>query len=142
MEEFEILDLEELSKEKGFKKAAQYLKAKLSKGFKVSVMIKKLYHISLPPLQQRKNEFFSKNHQPIEIVYHYHLHHRILRVRNPMIMGNGWHPQLPAIPVCPNNLYLQPKMKLHNNKWKISKVSRVKSKSVCTILKTTLLSNS
>lgn len=69
MEEFEILDLEELSKEKGFNKASLYLQNKLQKGYKVSVMVKKVYHISLPPLSSKKNDFFSKSHQPIEIVF-------------------------------------------------------------------------
>lgn len=71
MEEFEVLDLEDLRKDKGMKKTMKMLKSKLTQGYKVSIMIKKLFCFKLPPLQTKKNNFFSKTHHPIEIVIPY-----------------------------------------------------------------------
>ncbi|KAM3130017.1 hypothetical protein pb186bvf_017913 [Paramecium bursaria] len=65
MEEFEILDLEELSKQQGMEKAIKFLDHKIKKGYKVSVMVKKLFNFHLPPLQTKKNEVFSKQAKPI-----------------------------------------------------------------------------
>ncbi|CAD8184204.1 unnamed protein product [Paramecium pentaurelia] len=69
MEEFEILDFNELQQEqKGIDKAAKFLQKKLQNGFKISIVIKKQHNFALPPLQQKKNDLFSKQHQPIDII--------------------------------------------------------------------------
>ncbi|CAK91370.1 unnamed protein product (macronuclear) [Paramecium tetraurelia] len=69
MEEFEILDFHELQVEKqGLDQASKYLQKKIQNGFKVSIVIKKQHNFALPPLQQKKNDLFSKHHQPVDLV--------------------------------------------------------------------------
>ncbi|CAD8110100.1 unnamed protein product [Paramecium sonneborni] len=69
MEEFEILDFHELQVEKqGCEQASKFLQRKIQNGFKVNLIIKKQHNFVLPPLQQKKNDLFSKHHQPIDIV--------------------------------------------------------------------------
>ncbi|CAD8104333.1 unnamed protein product [Paramecium sonneborni] len=69
MEEFEILDFHQLQQEKeGIDQAAQFLQKKIQNGFKVSIVIKKQHKFALPPLQQKKNDLFSKQHQPIDLI--------------------------------------------------------------------------
>lgn len=46
-------------------KAIKFLDHKIKKGYKVSVMVKKLFNFHLPPLQAKKNEVFSKQAKPI-----------------------------------------------------------------------------
>ncbi|CAD8184197.1 unnamed protein product [Paramecium octaurelia] len=69
MEEFEILDFHELQVEKqGLDQASKFLQKKIQNGFKVSIVIKKQHNFALPPLQQKKNDLFSKHHQPVDLV--------------------------------------------------------------------------
>ncbi|CAD8105257.1 unnamed protein product [Paramecium sonneborni] len=69
MEEFEVLDFQELQVEKqGLEQASKFLQKKIQNGFKVSIVIKKQHNFALPPLQQKKNDLFSKYHQPVDIV--------------------------------------------------------------------------
>ncbi|CAD8076521.1 unnamed protein product [Paramecium primaurelia] len=69
MEEFEILDFHELQVEKqGLNQASKFLQKKIQNGFKVSIVIKKQHNFALPPLQQKKNDLFSKHHQPVDLV--------------------------------------------------------------------------
>ncbi|CAK93522.1 unnamed protein product (macronuclear) [Paramecium tetraurelia] len=69
MEEFEILDFHELQQEQeGIDKTARFLQKKIQNGFKVSIVIKKQHKFGLAPLQQKKNDLFSKQHKPMDII--------------------------------------------------------------------------
>ncbi|CAD8090482.1 unnamed protein product [Paramecium primaurelia] len=68
MEDFEILDFLELQQEQqGIDKTTKFLQKQIQNGFKISIVIKKQHKFALAPLQQKKNDLFSKQHQPMDV---------------------------------------------------------------------------
>jgi hypothetical protein len=67
-EELEVLDLQDLLEEHNSKDLEKMFTNKLHLGYKVSILIKRLFTIQI-----KKNQLFSKSHNPDNIVIYFHI---------------------------------------------------------------------